>query len=306
MNANMLQNTERSPKRVEFDFEIEFSNGGGIHGHNFRLDIEGDDITDRDLADYLVRDLRLLMVGRVRILRKQIIAEPHKRQKPAAGAPGAGRYIDLSHDIEDGMVTYKGIPAPVIRDFLTREASRKNYATGTEFHIGSISMVANTGTYLDTAFHRYARGDDLSALPLDRVADVDAVVVKALDGRAIGVEHLNGIPVERKAVLIRTGWDAHWRTERYFTDSPYLTADAARALVDRGAVVVGIDSLNIDDTSDATRPAHSLLLGANIPIVEHLCNLAMLPSSRFRFFAVPVKVKGMGTFPVRAFAIVDT
>ena len=212
--------------------------------------------------------------------------------------------IDLSHTVEHGMITYKGLPAPIICDFLSREASRAKYAPGTEFHIGKIEMVANTGTYLDSPFHRYADGLDLSQLSLEQLANLDAVVVRVPAGtREIGQEWFESLDVNAKAVLVETGWDRHWRTDQYFEGHPFLTAAAARCLRDAGATLVGIDSLNIDDTADLARPVHSLLLAADIPIVEHLCGLAALPSSGSRFFAVPVKVKSFGTFPVRAFAI---
>ena len=215
-------------------------------------------------------------------------------------------FIDLSHTIEDGLITYKGLPAPVICDFLRREASRRLYAPGTEFQIGKIEMVANTGTYLDSPFHRYADGKDLSELPLERLADLEAVVIRwDCHGRAIGVSAFEGRPVRGKAVLIDTGWSAHWRTDRYFEGHPYLTGDAAEYLRWAGATLVGIDSYNIDDTEDLTRPVHSTLLGAEIPIVEHLTGLERMPEERGRFFAVPVKVKGMGMFPVRAFGIAE-
>jgi arylformamidase len=212
--------------------------------------------------------------------------------------------IDLSHTVEHGMVTYKGLPAPIICDFLSREASRTHYAPGTEFHIGKIEMVANTGTYLDSPFHRYADGKDLSQLPLERVADLDTVVVRIPAGqRDIGRGWFDGLNVLGKAVLVATGWDQHWRTDQYFEGHPFLTADAAHWLRDSGAALVGIDSLNIDDTADLARPVHSALLGAGIPIVEHLCGFTALPDGDARFFAVPVKVKAFGTFPVRAFAL---
>jgi kynurenine formamidase len=215
--------------------------------------------------------------------------------------------IDVSHVIEDGMVTYRGLPAPLICDFLSREQSRSHYADGTEFQIGRIDMVANTGTYLDSPFHRYADGQDVSELPLDRLANLEAVVIRAdpRRGRAIGGMAFDGRDVQGKAVLVQTGWDANWRTDRYFEGHPFLTAEAAAGLVAAGAVLVGIDSLNIDDTADLTRPAHSALLAVGIPIVEHLTGLSRLPDGGFRFFAVPVKVKGMGTFPIRAFGVTD-
>jgi arylformamidase len=213
-------------------------------------------------------------------------------------------FIDLSHSIEHGMITYKGLPAPVISDFLSREASASRYEPGTEFHIGMINMCANTGTYLDSPFHRYARGKDLAHLDLASLANLDGIVLRYSD-RAIGEQSLNGLDVRGKAVLFQTGWDANWRTDTYSNgDHPYLTEGAAAYLAKGGASLVGIDSYNIDSTADGKRPVHSLLLGHDIPIVEHLCGLSKLPDSGFKFFAVPVKVREFGTFPVRAFAIV--
>ena len=222
-----------------------------------------------------------------------------------AAPPVPGRLIDVSHTVEHGMVTYKGLPAPVVCDFLSREASRAIYAPGTEFHIGKIEMVANTGTYIDSPFHRFAEGKDLSELPLESLADLEAVVVRAVDrGRAIEPDAFRGAEVRGKAVLIHTDWCSRWRTDAYFEGHPFLTADAAAWLVDRGAAIVGIDSYNIDDTDDWSRPVHTTLLGAEVPIVEHMRGLDALPDSGFHFSAVPVKVKRFGTFPVRAFATV--
>jgi kynurenine formamidase len=215
--------------------------------------------------------------------------------------------VDVSHAVEQGMITYKGLPAPLVCDYLSRERSRARNVPGTEFQIGRIEMVANTGTYLDSPFHRYENGTDLAGLPLERLADLDAVVIP-IDpsrGRAVDRSVFRGAELRHKAVLVRSGWDVHWRTDRYFEGHPFLTRDAAEYLRDAGATLVGIDSLNIDDTADLTRPAHSILLAAEVPIVEHLCRLEGLPAGGFRFFAVPVKVKGMGTFPVRAFGLVD-
>ena len=217
------------------------------------------------------------------------------------------RLIDLSHMVEHGMVTYRGLPAPVIKDFLSREASRKHYAEGTEFHIGTIEMVANTGTYLDSPFHRYGDGADLSELQLSQLANLEGVCVRVPQStgtRAIDHSAFRDVDVRGKAVLVHTGWDAHWRQEQYFEGHPFLTREAVEMLRDAGARLVGIDSYNIDDTADLARPAHSVLLAAGIPIVEHMTNLASLPDRGFRFFAVPVKVKAFGTFPVRAFAII--
>ena len=212
--------------------------------------------------------------------------------------------IDVCHSVEDGMVTYKGLPSPVITDHLSREASRSVYAPGTEFHIGKIEMVANTGTYLDTPFHRYARGRDLSELDLYSIANLDGLVVKCSE-QEITADAFSGLEVKGKAVLLHTGWDRHWRTEEYWSGNhPFVNAEAATYLAKNGATLVGIDSYNIDATTDASRPAHSILLGHDIPIVEHLRGLDALPNTGFKFFAVPVKVKRFGTFPVRAFGLV--
>lgn len=216
------------------------------------------------------------------------------------------RLIDLSHTVEDGMITYRGLPAPVICDFLGREESQAHYTEGTSFHIGKIEMVANTGTYMDSPFHRYAGGKDLSAVPLESTADLEGAVFHAgPQQRAIGPELFSGTDVAGKAVLVRTGWAHHWGTDRYFEGHPFLTAAAAERLKAAGAALVGIDSLNIDDTADGHRPTHSILLGAEIPIVEHMTGLERIPDAAFRFHAAPVKVKNFGTFPVRAYAIVD-
>jgi arylformamidase len=213
--------------------------------------------------------------------------------------------FDLSHTIEAGMITYKGLPAPVICDFLSREASRQHYTAGTEFHIGRIDMVANTGTYVDAPFHRYRDGKDLSELPLSSLANLPAVVVRVPpDRRAVDAAAFDRLDVAGKAVLIHTGWSRHWRTDQYFEGHPFLTGAAAELLRERGAALVGIDSYNIDDTGDGARPVHSTLLAAGIPIAEHLTGLEQLPGEGFRFFAVPVKVKAFGTFPVRAFGLV--
>lgn len=215
------------------------------------------------------------------------------------------KIIDLSHSVEHGLITYKGLPAPVVCDYLSREASKSHYSDGISFHIGKIEMVANTGTYVDAPFHRYAHGKDLSELPLASLANLEGLVLRATEGtRAIGPTMFRGADVRGKAVLVHTGWARHWGTERYFEGHPFLTKAAAQWLNEQGAALVGIDSLNIDDIADGRRPVHSILLGAEIPVCEHLCNLEMLPDRGFRFHAVPVKVKRFGTFPVRAYAIV--
>jgi len=288
--------------RVQFDFAIDFTNGGGIQGQDFRLDIAGDDISDRELADYIVADMRLLMVGAVRILDKRIIEEAHKRQP--IDAPRLSRFVDLSHTIEHGLVTYKGLPAPIVCDYLSREASREKYAPGTEFQIGRIEMVTNTGTYLDCPFHRYANGKDLSEIAIAAMTDLDAIVVRAphASAQAIGPEAFRDKEIRGRAVLVHTGWDVHWNTPQYYEGGPFLTAEAARYLRDCGVKLVGIDAHNIDDTRGGERPVHSILLGAEILIVEHLCNLDALPDEGFVFSATPPKFKGAGTFPVRAMA----
>ena len=213
-------------------------------------------------------------------------------------------FVDLSHTIEDGLVTYKGLPAPIICDYLSRERSRELYAPGTEFQIAKIDMVANTGTYLDCPSHRYADGKDLSQIGPESFADLEGIVVHAdyRNGLAVGVEFFDSKELRGRAVLVHTGWDRHWNTERYYTDHPYLTEEAALYLQNSAVKLVGIDSHNIDDTRGNSRPVHSTLLGAEILIVEHLCQLQLLPDSGFTFSAIPPKIKGVGTFPVRALA----
>jgi arylformamidase len=288
-------------KRVKFDFEIEFTNGGGIQGQDFRLDIDGDTIEDKVLADYIVKDMRLLMVGAVRILNKTIINEQHKRQ--AISTQVDSNYIDLSHIIYDGLVTYKGLPAPIICDYLSREDSRGRYASGTEFQIGKIEMVTNTGTYVDCPFHRYEDGKDLSEVALKDFADLEGIVIRAdyRKGLAITEESFKGKELRGRVVLVHTGWDKYWATDKYYENHPFLTEDAAIYLKQCGVKLVGIDSMNIDDTRGNARPVHSILLRDEILIVEHLCNLANVPDESFTFSAVPPKFKGAGTFPVRAY-----
>jgi arylformamidase len=215
------------------------------------------------------------------------------------------RLIDVSHVVEHGMITYKGFPAPIICDWMSREASKAKYAHGTEFQIGKIEMIANTGTYIDSPFHRYADGRDLSELPLESVADLECLVVRVDTSRGAAIDDvpLSPAQVGGRAVLFHTGWDRHWRTDAYFEGHPYLTERAAEQLAKAGAALVGIDSLNIDSVATGERPVHTTLLGRDIPIVEHMRGLAALPDRGGRFFAVPVKVKAFGTFPVRAFVV---
>ena len=214
------------------------------------------------------------------------------------------RLIDLSHTIEDGMITYKGLPAPIICDYLSREDSKKNYEEGTTFQIGKIEMVSNTGTYVDCPFHRFADGTDLNDTPLEHFAELPGIRIRVPFSQRLSIdsdliEHLN---LRGKALLIQTGWDINWNTERYFTSHPFLTESAARLLKERQVRLVGIDSHNIDDTSRNGRPVHTVLLGGGILIVEHMCNLSSIPDEDFIFSAIPPKFKGVGTFPVRAMA----
>jgi arylformamidase len=295
-------------QRVEFDFEIEFTNGGGLQGQAFRLDVPDADVTDAWIADALVRDLRLLMVGGVRIMNRRAIREPHKRgSEPAltgVATSTSRRLVDLSHPIEDGMTTYPGLPVPDIRPFLAREASAERYAPGVTFAIDVLTFCGNTGTYVDSPFHRYGDGSDLAGLALERLVDVPAVRVDVTGAATLPVDAPALLPYDLagKAVLVHTGFDRHWGTEAYGHDNPFLTAAAVELLVREGAAIVGIDSLNIDDPADLARPAHSGLLEAGIPICEHLTNLASIPVEGALFSAIPAPVRGTGTFPVRALA----
>lgn len=286
-------------RRVVFDFDVAFANGGGIQGQDFRLDMDDEEISDKELADYIVEDLRLLMVSKVEILNKRYINEPHKRSHPTSTEGPA--IADLSHPIRDGMITYPGLPGPSIGTHLSRAESRNHYAEGTEFHIGIVEMVTNTGTYIDTPFHRFPEGHDIASLPLDRIVAVPGVVVDATE-RRIGPDTFDDTETWGHAVLIRTGWDVHFGRDDYVGDHPHLTEAAAQRLVDGDAAIVGIDSANIDDTSDPRRPVHSLLLASQIPIVEHLTRLDQLPTTPFQFFAAPPPIGGVGGFPVRAVA----
>lgn len=292
-------------KRVQFDFEVDFTNGGGIQGQGFRLDIDGDDISDLELAEYIIKDLRLLMVGEVRIINKKIIHERHKRKSTITSNTGIkSTLIDLSHLIVNDMETYPGFPKPQVSDYLTYEESEGRYAPGVTFHISRVDMVANTGTAIDSPAHRYAGKPDISELSIDSVADLDGVVIRleGMNGMAVSRQALSAYNVRGRAVLIETGHAKLWGTPAYFTAHPYLARDAAEYLRDEGASLVAIDSLNIDDTDDPHRPAHSVLLEAGIPVVENLRNLDQLPTEGFRFSAVPMKLQGMSAFPVRAWA----
>jgi kynurenine formamidase len=213
--------------------------------------------------------------------------------------------VDLSHVLEDGTVTYPGLPAPVITDHLSREASRERYAPGYEFQIGRIDMVSNTGTYLDTPFHRYPHGHDLAGLDPARVVGVPGIVIDADGDQEITAAPLDGLDLAGHAVLFHTGWDRHWGTERYGeVDHPFLSVGAAERLAEDGAAVVGIDSVNIDGTRTGERPIHSVLLAAGVPIIEHLTGVDRIGGRAFTFVAVPPAIRGMGTFPVRALAVI--
>ena len=218
--------------------------------------------------------------------------------------PAGRRLVDLSHPITPGMTTYPGLPGPVVSEYLSREESRGRYAPGTTFAIARVEMVANTGTYVDAPFHRFAEGADVGSLPLERLADLEGLVVEKGTGRAFDADSFEGRELAGKAVLLSTGWDSHWGTPAYAEGHPYLTRAGARALAAAGAALVGIDSLNIDDTADGERPAHTILLGAGIPIVEHLRGLAALPGNGFRFHCAPAPFHRMGSFPVRAYAVI--
>ena len=309
-------------RRVVFDFEISFANGGGVSGRECRLDLPdgmGADgqVDERYVGDALVSNLRLQMVSGVRIVNARVVEEPHKPAGEASGqasgsgpasgsgqasGPAVGSIVELSHVIRNGEVTYPGLPAPVIGTHLSREASRGHYAAGTEFHIGTLAMVGNTGTYLDTPFHRYPGGFDLAGLPAASCVAVPGVVVAAPLHGAILPERLAGVETWGQAVLFHTGRDTDFGTPAYAVEPPYLTAETAAGLIEGGARLVGIDALNIDDVCDGTRPVQSALLAAGIPIVEHLANLGALPARGFEFTALPPLVADFGTFPVRAIA----
>ena len=294
--------------RAVFDFVITFSNGGGLRGEGFRLDLPRPDAPEEEIAALMVAHLGLLMVQKVELRNVRRIEEPHRGSRGVPRAAGVSRrLVELSHTIHHGLVTYPGLPAPEISDHLSREAAVAKYAPGVTFQIGRISLVANTGTYLDSPWHRYAEGKDLSGLPLEALVDLEGVLLRATGTgrRAIDVLELAPLEVRGKAVLLHTGWDVHFGTPQYAKEAPYLTDAGGAWLVEHGAALVGIDSINIDDAGDAARPAHSRLLAAGIPIVEHLRELEQLPATGFRFSAAPPRIQGLGTFPVRAYAIVD-
>lgn len=295
--------------RAHFDFDIAFANGGGLTGTGFRLDLPADDLDEAAIGRLLIGHLGLALVDRVALRSLTVVEEPHRgsRGVEVAAAP-TGRIVDLSHPIRAGLVTYPGLPAPVITPHLTRADSREKYAPGTEFAMDVITMIGNTGTYIDSPFHRYAEGPDLAGLALESLVGLRAEVFHLEDAwdaehRGIRAETLADRDVRGAAVLLHTGWDRRFGTPEYGAGAPYLTGEASQWLIDAGAVLVGIDSVNIDDTeSGGERPAHSLLLGAGVHVVEHLTRLGDLPPTGATFTSAPPAVEGFGTFPVRAFA----
>ena len=296
--------------RASFDATISFSNGGGLTAHGFRVDAPSPDVSEAELAALFVASLGLLMTDTVELSHVEVFAEPHKgtrggpsdRSGPEPGA--GGRLVELSHVIRAGLITYPGLPGPAITPYLTREASRDHYAPGTEFAIDKLTMPGNTGTYLDAPYHRCPGGADLSSIPLARTVGLPAVVVRVTGAGqyGIGVGALAALDVRGAAVLLHTGDDARFGSPAYADGRHFLTRAGAEWVAAHGAALVGIDALNIDDTEDGTRPAHTLLLAAGIPVVEHLTGLGQLPPSGAWFTAVPLRVEGLGTIPVRAFA----
>ncbi|GAA1975747.1 cyclase family protein [Microbacterium pumilum] len=300
---------------AHFDFDIRFANGGELAGTGFRLDLPSNSLSTDEIGLLLVRHLGLALVEEVELRGLRIVEEPHRGSRGAVEpAPiSSTRVVDLSHPIRAGLVTYPGLPAPTITPHLTREDSRARYAPGTEFAMDILTMVGNTGTYLDSPFHRYADGPDLAGLALDSLVGLRAEVFHLEDAwsperRGIRPETLADRDVRGAAVLLHTGWDRWFGRPEYGSGAPFLTGDGAQSLIDAGAALVGIDSLNIDDADPSTgsgggeRPAHSLLLAAGVHVVEHLTNLGALPARGARFTAAPPAVEGFGTFPVRAFA----
>jgi kynurenine formamidase len=293
--------------RAEFDATVVFTEGGGLHAQGFRVDVPHADPTEAEIAALFVAACRLPQVDLVELRAVRVFAEPHAGTPAGPADPARRCWIELSHVIAAGLTTLPDLPVPEITPHLTREASRAVYAPGTEFAIDRITMVGNTGTYLDSPFHRYEGGTDLAGLPLEKLADLPAVVVRTAGSgaRTVDVDALAGLDVAGRAVLLHTGGDVHWATPRYVVDAPHLSGAGAQWLVDHGAALVGIDAANIDEMGPAgERPAHTLLLAAGIPVVEHLTGLENLPPTGARFTAAPPRVSAFGTFPVRAYASV--
>ena len=297
--------------RARFDATVTFTNGGGLQAQGFMVDVADAEPSEAEVGELFLDSLGLLMAGEVTLENLEIVEAPHKgtRGGPAtqSASEGGPQYVELNHVIRDGMVTLPNLPGPELATHLTREASREIYAEGTEFEIGRISMVANTGTYLDSPNHRYPDGHDLTGFPLERLVDLPAIVIRVEDSGKLGIDAkaLATYDVRGRAVLLHTGDDARFGTPRYVEDAHFLTRDGAEFLIRNGAALVGIDAANIDDMTDGTRPAHTLLLAAGLPIVEHLTNLAQLPPTGASFNATPPRIAGLATFPVRAFAKVS-
>ena len=294
--------------RAHFDAVVEFANGGSLSTNGFRLDLPSADATLLDVGRLFVQHLGLALVSAVTISNLEVVEEQHRGSRgiETRAATAERRIVDLSHVIREGLVTYPGLPAPVVTPHLTRENSRSHYAEGTEFAMDIVTMIGNTGTYLDSPFHRYEAGADLAGLDLATLVELPAEVFHVQDAleRGVPASVFYDRDVRGAAVLVHTGWDEHFATPDYAKGAPFLASDAVDYLISQGVALVGIDSLNIDDTeSGGERPAHSLLLGAGVHVVEHLTNLAELPPQGGRFTAAPPAVEGFGTFPVRAFAL---
>jgi kynurenine formamidase len=296
--------------RASFDATVTFTNGGELSARGFRVDLPSADVDEAEIGALFVASLGLLMADSVEVSNVEIVAEPHKGTRGGPSdrgrqpAPAGGQLVELNHVIRAGMVTYPGLPGPTITPHLTREASAGRYAPGTTFAIERLTLVGNTGTYLDSPYHRFAGGTDLSGIPLARTVDLPAVVARVAGAARRGIDAgaLAALDVRGAAVLLHTGDDARFGTPAYAEEHHFLTRAGADWLVDNGAALIGIDAVNIDDTADGERPAHTRLLAAGIPIVEHLTGLDQLPPTGARFTAVPLRVEGMGTVPVRAFA----
>ncbi|GAB3943219.1 hypothetical protein GCM10029976_065510 [Kribbella albertanoniae] len=295
--------------RARFDATVAFTNGGGLQVQGFLVDVPSADVTSGQIGELFLDSLGLLMAGDVRLSNLEIVEAAHKGTRGGPAADGTPRgegttYIELGHVIRDGMITLPNLPGPSFSQQLTREASREVYAPGTEFEIGLLTMVTNTGTYMDSPYHRYPDGHDLTGFSLERTADLPTVVVRVEDSGRLGIDAaaLATYDVRGKAVLLHTGDDARFGTPEYVDEPHFLTRDGAEWLIEHGAVLVGIDAANIDDMTDGTRPAHTLLLGAGVAIVEHLTNLAEVPPTGALFTATAPRIEGLGTFPVRAYA----
>jgi kynurenine formamidase len=308
VDDRLLDSSPVTEYRAHFDADVEFVNGGRLTAEGFRLDLLGPNHSDEEIGELFIQHLGLALVRSVELQKVEIVAEPHKGSRGVTSSPTTeprGPLVDLSHTISAGLVTYPGIPVPAVHPHLTREESRSHYAGGTEFAIDVITLAGNTGTYLDSPYHRYRDGVDLSDLQLETLVDLPLQLFRLADAaeRGIPAAAFYDRELEGTAVLLHTGWDRHFGAPAYATGAPYLSAEAAAYLIKAGAVLVGIDSMNIDDAETSRdRPAHSQLLAAGIHVVEHLTNLAAVPPTGARFTAVPPKIGQFGTFPVRAFA----